>query len=351
MLLLSDSDIRQVLSIGMCIERLEEAYRELAVGDAVTRPRSHTRVPMGRERYYMFKSMEGATRSTGVMALRISSDMIERQNISGLRRNVKLPVAPGGRFVGFDLIFNMEDCRLLAIMPDDFIQRMRVAGSAGVATKYLARKNASVVGLFGSGWQAGSAVLAMNAVRPIRKIKVYSTNKDRRETFAKNMREQTGLDIKAVDHPDDALKDVDIIYEATNSRSPVFDGAKIPPGAHINTISDAVDEGTVKRARVIAVRQTQAPLFFTMGDAEIPYESPPLSHAYDDKVCRLSEIIIGKEPGRLSDIEVTYYGVSTGDVGVGIEFAAVCSKVYELARSQSLGQELPDDWFLQDHHS
>ena len=125
------------------------------------------------------------------------------------------------------------------------------------------------------------------------------------------MRSQTGIDKESVDGTDQALEGADIIYEATNSRSPVFDGTQIPQGAHINTISDAVDEATIKRARVIAVRQTQAPLFFTMGDVAIPYETPELSHAYDDKVCRLGEIITGREPGRMSDAEVTYYGVST----------------------------------------
>lgn len=352
MLLLSDSDIRQVLSMEMCVQELEEAYRELATGNAVTRPRTHTRVPMGEGRYYMFKSMEGATRSTGAMALRISSDMIERREIQGLWRQEKLPVAPGGRFVGFDLIFSFEDCRLLAIMPDDYIQRMRVAGSAGVATKYLARPNASVLGLFGSGWQAGSAILAMNTVRKIERIKVYSTNPARREKFVQDMGVETGLNIEAVDSPDAVLEGADIIYEATNSRSPVFDGTKIPAGAHINSISgDAIDEVTVRRARVIAVRQTQVPLFFTMGDKQLPPESPPLSHAYDDKVCRLGEIITGQEPARLSNSEITFYGCNTGDVGVGIEFASVCSKVYELAKAKGLGRELPDEWFLQEKHS
>jgi ornithine cyclodeaminase/alanine dehydrogenase-like protein (mu-crystallin family) len=88
-----------------------------------------------------------------------------------------------------------------------------------------------------------------------------------------------------------------------------------------------------------------------MGDADIPYETPELSHAYDDKVCRLGEIITGREPGRMSDTEITYYGVSTGDIGVGIEFAAVCSKIYEEARTKGLGREFPDDWFLQEKHS
>lgn len=352
MLLISDSDIKQILSMDVCVEKLEGAYRELAMGNAVTRPRTHTRVPMPDGRYYMFKSMEGATRSTGVMALRISSDMIQRRNIDGLWRQEKLPVAPGGRFVGFDLIFSMEDCRLLAIMPDDEIQRMRVAGSAGVATKYLARKDASVLGLFGSGWQAGSAILAMSAVRKIKKIQVYSTSKERREAFVNRMRKETGLLIEAVNSPDAALAEADIVYEATNSRSPVFDGASIPRGAHINSISgDAIDETTLKRVRVIAVRQTQAPLFFTMGDQQLPFESPPSSTVYEDKVCRLAEIISGKEPARLNDKEITLYGCNTGDVGVGIEFAAVCSKVYELAKAKGLGRELPEEWFLQDNNS
>jgi hypothetical protein len=68
----------------MCVTSLEQVYRELAVGDAVTRPRSHTRVPLENERYYhLNKSTEGATRSIGVMALRINSDMIERLDFLG----------------------------------------------------------------------------------------------------------------------------------------------------------------------------------------------------------------------------------------------------------------------------
>ena len=72
-------------------------------------------------------------------------------------------MAPGDRFVGFDMILSISELRLLAMMPDDFVEKMRMAGSAAVATKYLARKNASVVGLFGSGWQASTAAPAISS--------------------------------------------------------------------------------------------------------------------------------------------------------------------------------------------
>ena len=111
MLLISDADIAQILTMDLCIRSLEQAYGELAAGEAVTRPRSHTRVPLKNGKYYLFKSMEGATRSTGVMALRISSDRIERVCVSGMWRQLKLPAAPGNRFVGLEMIFGTEELR------------------------------------------------------------------------------------------------------------------------------------------------------------------------------------------------------------------------------------------------
>ncbi len=98
-LLLSNDDVLRVLDPAACIEALEVAFRDLATGEAVNRPRSHTYTPLGDGHFYLFKSMDGAIPRLGVQAIRMSSDHTHEFRRDGKRRREKLPLAPGGRFV------------------------------------------------------------------------------------------------------------------------------------------------------------------------------------------------------------------------------------------------------------
>ena len=95
----------------------------------------------------------------------------------------KVPAAPGNRWVGLVLLFSVDNGEPLAIMPDGVMQRMRVGATNGLGIKYLARKNAETVGILGSGWQAGSQLMAACAVRDIKQIRCFSPTRENRESI------------------------------------------------------------------------------------------------------------------------------------------------------------------------
>ena len=181
MLILSNDDVEGLLTMADCLQALEEAYTELAAGRAQNRPRTDLYAPTARrDAYYVFKSMEGVIPSMGVAALRINSDHITWT--PGPRGTIKEKVpAARGRYAGHVELYSIETGELLAILPDGYLQKMRVGGTSGVAARRLARSDAGVLGLLGSGWQASAQVEAMAAVRRLRALRVYSPTPEHRE--------------------------------------------------------------------------------------------------------------------------------------------------------------------------
>ena len=170
-LFLNNDDVEKVITMKDTMESLEILYRELGEGIAVGAPRSDLHVPTAAAKNaeapmaHYLKSMSGASPHFGTAALRFSSDIVTwRPAGDGIRRE-KLPTMPGNRWLGIVLLFSSANGELLAIMNDGVLQRMRVGGANGVATKYLARQDAETVGLIGSGWQAGSQVMAVCEAR------------------------------------------------------------------------------------------------------------------------------------------------------------------------------------------
>jgi len=170
MLILNNQEIQEILEMKDCIDAMEIAFRDLADGKGVNRPRSHTYVPREGEpdedRFYMFKSMDGALAHFGMHGLRISSDMMSEREFEGKRRREKLPVAPGNRYVGLLLLFSIDTLEPLAVMPDGYLQRMRVGATSAVAAKYFTNPGIKCAGLIGSGWQAGAQVMGLREVLP-----------------------------------------------------------------------------------------------------------------------------------------------------------------------------------------
>src|SRR5690242_17939509 len=224
-LFLDNRDVEQLLSMKTCMEALEILYRELGEGKAVAAPRSDIHVPTAAgdaaeaPMAHYLKTMSGATPYFGTAALRFSSDIVAWRTAGGLRRE-KLPTMPGNRWLGIVLLFSSSNGELLAIMNDGVLQRMRVGGANGVATKFLARADASRVGLIGSGWQAGAQAMAVCEARNIQKIKVYSPTRANREKFAAETSGLVGVEIVPVDSQAEAVRDVDIVITSTNAREP-----------------------------------------------------------------------------------------------------------------------------------
>jgi ornithine cyclodeaminase/alanine dehydrogenase-like protein (mu-crystallin family) len=354
-LILSNDDVTAVLTMPECIEVLEDAYRELAAGRGATRTRSDVFAATSREdALYSLKSMDGVAPKSGVGAVRINSDVVTWPTRDGNARREKVPSAPGGRWVGLVLLFSSETGEPLAIFPDGVLQRMRVGATNGLGAKYLARSDARTVGLLGSGWQAGSQVMAITAVRPIERIRCYSPNREHREAFANEVGEQVGVEIIPVDSPEAAVRGADVVLCATNTIDTVFFERWIEPGQHISSIKKPeIEPAAIARSdRVVVHTHDTRPMQVLTEGVVLPENAEgkgwSLAGEVDfDALPELKDLIAGTVPGRVSPEQVTCF---LNNLGLGYQFAATGALVYRKAREQSRGQELPTDWFTEDVH-
>ena len=165
-LILSNDDVEKVLTMEDLIPVLEEAYVELVEGRGGNRVRSDIITPttLREDGLFSLKSMDGVIPKFGIGAIRLNSDILTFPQSGNEMRRVKVPAAPGNRWVGLVLLFSTHNAEPLAILPDGVMQRMRVGATNAIAAKYMARKDARILTVLGSGWQAGAALAAHDAV-------------------------------------------------------------------------------------------------------------------------------------------------------------------------------------------
>ena len=201
-LILTNEDVQKALSIKQCLDVMEDSYREQAASRAVNRPTCHSYLPHSLPNStYSFKSVDGGIGKYGVLALRVTSDVVQEQLVHGTIRLEKLPLAGKGLFVGLVQLFSAETGELLAIMPDGLIQQTRVGVTSALGMKVMARKNSEVLGLIGSGGQARAHYRYMTTIMPIKKVKVFSPNAEHKKAFVEEMAAETGVAGEAVDSP------------------------------------------------------------------------------------------------------------------------------------------------------
>lgn len=240
--------------------------------------------------------------------------------------------------LGTVLLNDPETGDLLAIMEGGFITAMRTGAVSGVATKYLARNDSKVVGIFGAGIQARTQLMAVCEVRPIEEAKVYDIDKRAAKNYAEEMSKKLGVDVMVVGEAVDAVKGCDIIVTATTSKTPVFKGEWLRAGTHINGIGShtpnarELDSTTIKRSKVIV--DSYEACFNEAGDIIIPLNEGTITreHIYAE----LGEIVTGKKPGRTSDDEITLFK----SVGLAIQDASTALKAFQIALKQSVGKTI-----------
>ena len=363
MLILNNDEIESLLSMDLALGLLEKAYKAQAAGRAVCRPRADLYVPSPAEGgVYAFKSMEGGLADPPVVALRLNSDVIHWESRAGTLVKDKLPKAPGGKWVGLVLLFSAETGEPLAIFPDGVMQRLRVAATSALAAARMAVAETPVLGILGSGWQAGAHVPAMCAVRKIKRVQVFSPTRAHRETFAREMAVKTGVEVVAVEVPEDAVAGAQILVAATNAASPVVPAEWLRPGVHLTCVKDSeLGDETIRKAdRVVIHARRFAPDNYIAGWDEKIEAHDPIDYlsgkAKDARALQppfwaaapeLKELIAGRISGRESADEITCF---VNNIGIGLQFAALGAAAYQQARSKGLGKEIPTEWFLQDVH-
>lgn len=348
-LILNNDDVRGALKVNDCLEVMEESYREQAAGHAVNRPTCHSYLAHSLpSSTYSFKSVDGGVGKLGVHALRVTSDIVQEQEIHGSIRLEKVPLAGNGLFVGLVQLFSTETGELLAIMPDGLIQQTRVGVTSALAMKIMARTNSEVLGLIGSGGQAKSHYRFMTAVRPIKKVKVFSPNPEHRKSFVEEMAKETGVPGEPVGSAEEAVNGCDVICSATNSSRPVVEPDWLRRGVHYNSIREfETDFRVLEKSDVIAIHTQFGGIFHyqppgVIGDMPGVRREQPRDWS---KFPEISDLIAGKAPGRTSDHQITFF---LNNIGTGVQFAAMGYCAYKAAKEKGLGHEIPSEWFMQD---
>lgn len=358
MLLLTNDDVSRILTIGDCIEAIEDAYKELGAGRAAQFPaegRMDLSAPSPgpeQRRRFTWGAMAGVYPKGGMFALRMKLDIhYELQDEGGHRTAEKFCVEPG-TFCGLVLLASTHNAEPLAILPDGIIQHMRVGATAAMAAKYLARTESRVLGVIGSGGMARTYTAAYAQIFPIERVQVYSLTPSHREAFAAEMAERLGIRTVVMESAEDAARGADIVADCTDAVSPIFESPDwVEPGMHITSYgANRIGADVVRRADLV-VRHFKGSVGQRVADADEEraereqwqHRNPPSIRF--DEMPLLVDVVAGNIPGRTSERQVTcFYNV----VGSGITFPAVGARLYRLAREQGLGREIPTEWFLQD---
>ncbi len=311
---LTEQDVERLLSMDDALKVVEAALRDLGLGKAENRPRQRV-----RGAHAVLNVMPASWPARGYFGFK------------------EYTASKDGTHFWFQL-FNGNTGEPLAIIQADRLGQRRTGAASGVATKYLARDDASKVGILGTGWQAESQLEAVCRVRPIVEVRCFSPQAPRRRAFAERMTKVLGIGVTAVDTPEEAVQGMDIVVAATDSPKPVVRGEWLAPGVHINAIganrleSRELDAGVIQRCTFIAADSVE----------QAAMEAGDLVTAVSGKILEwgavhdLASVVAGRVRGRRKAKDVTLFK----SLGLAIEDVAVGALVYERAREEGIGTQV-----------
>jgi alanine dehydrogenase len=321
-LLLNKDQVVSVLDMKDCVEALDAAFIELAEGTAVLPLRNNISPPKGLNLY-----MPAYLEKMNALACKVVS--IYKDNPT----EYSLPTV-----MGTVLLQDSITGQVVCIMDGGYLTAVRTGAVSGLATKYLARQDeGQVAGIYGAGIQAEMQVWGVVEAGNIASAVVYDVLPDAAAAFASKWSEKLGIPIAVADTPD-AILETDVICTATTSATPLFDGAAVKPGSHINGIGShspgarELDTEIIKRSLLIA--DSREACLNEAGDVMIPISEGAITedHIHAD----LAEIVAGTKEGRTSADQITLFKSN----GLAIQDAATAKVAYDKAREMGIGTEV-----------
>ena len=319
-LIINQSEVRQLLPMAECIDVMADALKALARGEAILPLRPVLWLP---EKVGAFALMPGYLGSIQAMGLKAVS------------------VFPGNHGTEYDshigavLLYETVHGQLLAIVDASAITAIRTAAVSGLATRLLAREDAGELALLGSGVQAKAHLAAMLAVRPIRRVRVWSRNGEHSQYFAERASRRHDIRVDPMTTVQDAVDGADIICTTTAATEPILRGEWIALGAHVNAVGSSVpfarelDTAAVVGSRLYVDRREST--INEAGDFLFPKQEGAIGD--DHIVGELGELLLGTVEGRRSPDEVTLFK----SLGLAIEDLAAAHHVYQKALEVGMG--------------
>lgn len=325
---LTEDDVRSLATMELALDAVEAAFRALGKGEAENVPRRR-----------LAPSVAGRPpRAT----LQLMAASFPEANVMGYKAYA---TSPGGtRFLV--MLHQADTGELLAVLEADWLGRYRTGAASGVASKYLARRDARTLGLYGTGGQALTQLLAVSTVLPgLERVRVFSRAAARRAGYAARFAElapqasQARFAIEPVETPQQAAEGADVVIMITNAREPVLQGEWLAPGVHINAAginragAAEIDARVVQRATLVTVdaldqaRNEAGDLLAAEREGAFTWS----------RAVELGAVVAGGAPGRSSAGDITLFESQ----GLAIEDVAFAAALYRLATERSAGRRLP----------
>ncbi|NHJ25302.1 MAG: hypothetical protein EAX89_12045 [Candidatus Lokiarchaeota archaeon] len=324
--ILTKQNVAQLLNMQDAIKYVEEAYKQLTLGNALVPQRIAITDPAPGLTLVMPGIIGGEMNALATKIVSVYKKNPEKYNMPTVLAKIMVQDINTGDIVG--------------IMDGSLITAMRTGAATGVSVKYLARKNSKVLGIYSAGVQARKQVSGVywGLNGNLEKCIVYDLNKASAEEFRKELQKELGIEIQIAKSGNELLKSVDIIVAATTSIVPLFSGDDIEPGVHISSIgahapeARELDSKTIQKANLLTAGLKEACLA-EAGDYIIPINEGLIKK---DDIISIGEIITGKKQGRISDQDITIFK----SVGISAQDVAVAKLVYDRATLEEIGQDI-----------
>lgn len=318
-LFLNEKIIKSVLTMDDTLVAVEQAFRAKGQGT----------VQMPPKMYLYYEAYNGD--------LRIMPSYIPSLAISGVKVVNVHPLNPKKyrlpSVMATILLINPANGYPIGVLDGTWITTMRTGAASGIATKYLAREDVTILALVGVGMQAETQLEAVLKIRKIKQVKLYDIVRSVCERFVKKY-QHLAIDFKICKSVKECVTDADIICTITPVRKPIVKAAWIKKGAHINAMGadapgkEELEPTLLKNAKIIIDDWDQAS---HSGEINVPLAKGIISQ--NDIYGEIGEIVTGKKKGRTSPDDITIFD----STGLGVQDLTTANIVYKIAKKKKLG--------------
>jgi alanine dehydrogenase len=314
-LYLTNKDVRGLATMDDAIASLEAAFRHWKQGDTVNMPRRRLPLPGGKQLNYMAATLPA---------------------VDGFGYKAYFSLPKGGSQLV--MLYSISEARLVAMVEAGVLGQLRTGAASGVATRYLAKEDASIAAVIGAGRHGRTQLMAVTRVRKIKRAKVFSRTAETREKFAKDVGAELGIEIVAAPSAQAAVEGADVVITATKGQTPVVLGDWLQPGVHINAMGAnaatqvELDDAAVMKADLLVVDDLEQSKI----EAGELIRLNAVGKLSWDSLHELGDVVRGTAPRRSSPGQITIFN----SLGLALEDITFARLIYDRAKEKGVGTKL-----------
>jgi len=324
LLIINGEQVRRALPMQACIEAVDRAMRAVSRGDGKVPLRTVLSVPATDNLLAVMPGYLGDPRGLGAKILALYPEN---------------PQAGLSSHIGLVTLFDCDTGLPRAVMDAAEITAIRTAAASAVATRALARADAAILAILGTGEQASTHLEALGRVRPLKAVRVWGRSREKACAFAERENARLGFRIEVCQSARSAVEGADLVCTLTAAKEPILSGEWLAPGTHVNLVGASqraareADDEVVTRSR-----------FFVDLQVSALAEAGELHHAIEAGLItthhirgEIGAVLAGQVPGRISDKDVTVYK----SLGIAAQDIAAAQVIYQHATTEGIGTRVP----------